>query len=71
MYHMSHRYGKANQEELLRVAGIHNSEEFEGTIQSHRRRGFLSRVFSGLYQRKREAQPAPQVQIHKPRPVPK
>jgi hypothetical protein len=71
MYHDSYKFGKANQEELLRVAGFKNAEEFEGTIQSQRRQGFLSRVFSLRFRRKTEAQPAPLVQIHKPRSVPK
>ena len=71
MYHGSYRFGKAHQEELLRVAGIKNTEEFEGTIQSHpRRRELISHVFSMLSRRKRKAQPATLVQIHKPRSVP-
>jgi hypothetical protein len=64
----SDRFGKAYQEEMLRVAGVKDEHEYEGIIQSMPRRpGVISRIFGGLFGRKREAQPASQVPIKKSR----
>lgn len=39
MYHNSHQFGKAYQEELLRVAGVKDEQEFGGRIQEQKLQG--------------------------------
>jgi hypothetical protein len=67
MYHNSYRFGKARQEELLRVAGFKEEHDIEGIIRSQPKgQGLLRRMIGGLFGRKREAKPAETIPIQKP-----
>jgi hypothetical protein len=68
MYHNSYRYGKAHQEELLRVAGVKENQEIEGIIRSQPKgQGLLRRMIGGILGRKRVRKPAPTITIQEPR----
>jgi hypothetical protein len=63
-----YKFGKAYQEEMLRIAGGKDEHEFEGIIQSiPRRQGLMGRIFGGLFGRKKNAQPASQMPVRRPR----
>jgi hypothetical protein len=68
MYHNSHHFGKARQEEMLRAAGFKEQQEFEGIIRSQPKgQGLLRRMIGGLFGRKRETKPASTISIQEPR----
>lgn len=68
MYHNSHQFGKAYQEEMLREAGVKDKHEIEGIIQSQPQgQGLLRRMVSGLFGRKKVAKPTPSLAVREPR----
>jgi hypothetical protein len=59
MYNGSNHFGRAYQEELLRVAGVGEEQAVTGRRKKQSREpGLLTRLLSGLFGRRKESQPS-------------